>query len=57
MIQDDQDESAYIKILKQIFTYLPNTICSYSITNLQEISYNGLVKMHDLAKLKKTSFL
>ena len=39
MIQDDQDESAYIKILKQISIYLPNSICSYSIKYLQENAF------------------
>ena len=45
MIQANQDESAYIKILKQIFTYLPNAIGSYSKIDLQET----LDKKHDLA--------
>jgi len=48
MIHADQDESAYIKILKPIFIYLPNAIGSYSKRDLQEI----FCKKHDLVETK-----
>ena len=48
MIHADQDEPAHIKILKQIFIYLPNAIGSYSKRDLQGI----FDKKHDLAKIQ-----